>query len=31
VLPIGILGIWFAVVLGWAWLTLMSLGLIRLA
>jgi hypothetical protein len=27
VLPIGILGIWFAVVVGWAWLTLMSLRL----
>ena len=26
-LPIGILGIWFAVVVGWAWLAVMSFGL----
>jgi Protein of unknown function (DUF998) len=26
-LPIGILGIWFAVVMGWVWLAVMSLGL----
>jgi hypothetical protein len=26
-LPVGILGIWFAVVVGWAWLTIMSLRL----
>jgi hypothetical protein len=31
VLPIGILGIWFAVVVGWAWLTVISLRLNRLA
>jgi Protein of unknown function (DUF998) len=31
VLPIGILGIWFAVVVGWAWLAVLSLGLSRLA
>jgi hypothetical protein len=31
VLPVGILGIWFAVVVGWAWLAAMSLGLNRLA
>jgi Protein of unknown function (DUF998) len=31
VLPVGILGIWFAVVVGWAWLTVMSLRLNRLA
>jgi hypothetical protein len=30
VLPIGILGIWFAVVAGWAWLSVMSLRLNRL-
>jgi hypothetical protein len=29
VLPIGILGIWFAVVVGWAWLAVMSLRLAR--
>lgn len=31
VLPIGILGIWFAVVVGWAWLAVMSLRLNRLS
>jgi hypothetical protein len=31
VLPLGILGIWFAVVVGWVWLALMSLRLSRLA
>jgi hypothetical protein len=31
VLPVGILGIWFAVVMGWAWLAVMSLRLNRLA
>jgi hypothetical protein len=31
VLPIGILGIWFAVVIGWAWLAVISLRLRRLA
>jgi hypothetical protein len=31
VFPIGILGIWFAVVVGWAWLAVMSLRLNRLA
>jgi hypothetical protein len=31
VLPIGILGIWFAVVVGWAWLAVLSLRLSRLA
>lgn len=31
VLPIGILGIWFAVVVGWVWLAVMSLRLDRLA
>lgn len=30
VLPVGILGIWIAVVVGWAWLTVMSLQLNRL-
>jgi hypothetical protein len=30
VLPVGILGIWFAVVAGWVWLTAMSLRLSRL-
>ncbi len=30
-LPIGILGIWFAVVVGWVWLAVMSLRLDRLA
>lgn len=30
-LPLGILGIWFAVVVGWAWLAFMSLRLPRLA
>jgi len=30
-LPVGILGIWFAVIVGWAWLAAMSLGLTRLA
>jgi hypothetical protein len=30
VLPVGILGIWFAVIVGWAWLTVMSLCLNRL-
>jgi hypothetical protein len=30
-LPLGILGIWFAVVVGWAWLAVMSLHLPRLA
>lgn len=29
-LPVGILGIWVAVVVGWAWLTVMSLRLNRL-
>ena len=29
--PIGILGIWFAVVMGWVWLAVMSLRLSRLA
>lgn len=27
--PIGVLGIWFAVVVGWAWLTVMSLRMTR--
>ena len=27
VLPVGVLGIWFAVVVGWAWLTVMSIRL----
>jgi hypothetical protein len=31
VLPIGIMGIWFAVVVGWAWLAVLSLRLNRLA
>jgi Protein of unknown function (DUF998) len=31
VLPVGILGIWFAVVVGWAWLAVMSLRLGSLA
>ena len=31
VLPVGILGIWFAVLVGWAWLAVMSLRLNRLA
>jgi hypothetical protein len=31
VLPIGILGIWLAVVVGWTWLAVMSLRLNRLA
>ena len=31
VFPIGILGIWLAVVVGWAWLAVMSLRLNRLA
>jgi hypothetical protein len=31
VLPMGIVGIWFAVVVGWAWLAVMSLRLSRLA
>jgi hypothetical protein len=26
-----VLGIWFAVIVGWAWLTVLSLGLKRLA
>jgi Protein of unknown function (DUF998) len=30
-LPIGIFGIWLAVVVGWAWLTVMSLSLPRVA
>jgi hypothetical protein len=30
VLPVGIAGIWFAVVVGWAWLTVLSLGLNRI-
>jgi hypothetical protein len=30
VFPIGILGIWLAVVVGWAWLAVMSLRLNRL-
>jgi Protein of unknown function (DUF998) len=30
VIPMGILGIWFAVVVGWAWLAVMSLRLNRL-
>jgi hypothetical protein len=30
VLPMGVLGIWFAVVVGWAWLSVMSLRLNRL-
>lgn len=30
-LPVGTLGIWLAVVVGWAWLTTMSLQLYRLA
>jgi hypothetical protein len=30
-LPVGILGIWFAVLVGWAWLAVLSLGLNRLA
>lgn len=30
-LPMGILGIWFAVLVGWAWLAVMSLRLRRLA
>ena len=30
-LPVGILGIWFAVIVGWAWLAVMSFGLNRLA
>ena len=29
-LPYGVVGIWFAVVVGWAWLTVMSLRLNRL-
>jgi hypothetical protein len=29
-LPMGVIGIWFAVVVGWAWLAVMSLRLIRL-
>lgn len=31
VLPVGIAGIWFAVVAGWAWLAVMSLRVSRLA
>jgi hypothetical protein len=31
VLPMGILGIWFAVVVGWAWLAVMSLGALTAA
>lgn len=31
VLPLGILGIWIAVVVGWTWLAVMSLRLTRLA
>ena len=31
VLPLGILGIWIAVVVGWAWLSIMSFRLNRLA
>lgn len=31
VLPMGILGIWLAVIVGWAWLAVMSLRLSRLA
>jgi hypothetical protein len=30
-LPVGTLGIWFAVVVGWAWLSVMSLRLMRMA
>jgi uncharacterized protein DUF998 len=30
-LPMGVLGIWFAVVIGWAWLAVMSLRVNRLA
>jgi hypothetical protein len=30
-LPVGVLGIWIAVVVGWIWLAVMSLGLQRLA
>jgi hypothetical protein len=30
VLPVGIVGIWFAVLVGWAWLAVMSLRLTRL-
>lgn len=29
VLPIGILGIWFAVIVGWAWLAFLSLSMLR--
>jgi len=29
-LPVGVWGIWFAVVVGWGWLTIMSLRLNRL-
>jgi len=29
VLPMGVVGIWFAVVVGWAWLTVISLRLNR--
>jgi hypothetical protein len=31
VLPLGVLGIWFAVVVGWAWLSVMSLRLAPIA
>ena len=31
VLPMGILGIWLAVVVGWAWLAVVSIRLSRLA
>jgi hypothetical protein len=31
VLPVGILGIWFAVVVGWIWLAVLSLRLKRMA
>lgn len=31
VLPVGILGIWFAVVVGWTWLAVLSLRLKRMA
>jgi hypothetical protein len=29
--PVGVLGIWFAVVVGWAWLAAMSLSMNRMA
>jgi hypothetical protein len=31
VLPVGIMGIWFAVVMGWLWLAILSLRLNRMA